>query len=133
MENKNGNVTSTASLQSLFVQQTLKSWRFLLFFSIPPVMWVIITDPTAFARVFITLMSGIIWFSCWRLWLDAHYLRLINDENNKIVGNVLFVIWGRKRLQELTYDQRQLGALIQFRRTLWLTGALWIVWLIVLL
>jgi hypothetical protein len=133
MEGKNDNVTSRTALQSLFVQQTLKSWRFFLLFSVPPMIWVIFAAPPAFSRIFITLMCGIVWFGCWRLWLDTHYFRLTNEENNELVGNVLFVLWGRERLQRLTYDQRQLGALIQFRRTFRLTGALWIVWLIALL
>lgn len=133
MEDKNDNVTSKTALQSLFVQQTLKSWCFFLLFSIPPVVWVIFVAPSALPRVFIALLCGIVWFSCWRLWLDAHYFRLISEENNELAGEVLFVIWRRKRLQDLTFVERQLGALKQYRRTIWLTGALWVAWLMALL
>lgn len=133
MEDKNDNVTSRTALQSLFVQQTLKSWRFFLLFSVPPVVWVIFVAPSTLLRVFIALMCGIVWFGCWRLWLDAHYFRLISEENNELAGDVLFVIWRRERLQGLTYVERQLGALIQYRRTILLTGALWVVWLMALL
>jgi len=133
MEDKNDNVTSRTALQSLLVQQTLKSWRFFLLFSVPPMMWVIFVAPSALPRVFIALMCSIVWFGCWRLWLDAHYFRLINEENNELAGDVLFVIWRRERLQRLTYVERQLGALRQYRCTIWFTGSLWGAWLMALL
>ncbi|AHG20278.1 membrane protein [Chania multitudinisentens RB-25] len=133
MADKNDTITSRMALQSLLVQQTLKSWRFFLLFSVPPMVWVIFVAPPVLPRVFITLLCGIVWFGCWRLWLDAHYFKFMSDENNELAGEVLFVIWRRERLQKLTFVERQSGALKQYRRTMWLTGALWAAWLMALL
>ncbi len=44
----------------------------------------------------------------------------------------LFFIWQRKKLQSLTFAQRQAGALKQYKLTMLLTGILWLIWVVVL-
>jgi len=133
MEDKSDIVTNNHALQSLLVQQTLNSWRFFLLFSAPPMVWVIFAAPVDLLRVLITLLCGIVWFGCWRLWLDARYFRLINEENNHQAGEALCVIRQRDRLKTLSLSERQQGALKQCRRAMFFTGALWVVWLVALL
>lgn len=133
MEDKNHNIKNRDALQASLLQQTLKSWRFLLLFSVPPLVWGLFVVPLVLPGVFIVFLCGIVWVGCWRLWLDEHYFSLISEENNELAGEVLRVIWCRKRLQQLAFAERQLGALNLFRRTMWLTGVLWLVWLMTLL
>lgn len=133
MENQNSNVTNQIDLQTRFVQQTLKSGRFFLLFSIPPMTWVIFADPLVFPRIFIALLCGIVWFGCWRIWLDEHYFMLMSEENNHLAGEALFAIWRREKLQKLAFVERQRGALNLYRRTMWSTGVLWMTWLMALL
>ncbi|MFD1802668.1 hypothetical protein ACFSFZ_10770 [Mixta tenebrionis] len=76
---------------------------------------------------------------CWLLWRHyrrylsasgrAGYLALLNAENNQQAGAALAFIWGRRRLQALSLQQRHQGALRQLRRMLFLTAALWLFWL----
>lgn len=133
MEETDNSITSRNDLQSRFVEKTLNSWRFFLLFSVPPLVWVIFTTPPGVVRFVIVLLTGIVWLGCWRLWLDVQYFTLTNQENNAQVGAILFFIWRRERLQALSLVARQQGALTQCRRTLWLTGVLWVIWLIALL
>ncbi|HHD7445163.1 TPA: hypothetical protein ACOVFI_004298 [Citrobacter braakii] len=130
MENKNPGITARNALYALLVQQTLQSWRFLLLFSVPPLIWGLFVVPLEVSGLIIVLLCAGVWIGCWRLWLDERYFRLINVENNALAGDILHVIWGRKKLSHLTYAQRLLGALKLFRYTLQFTGILWVVWLI---
>lgn len=133
MEAKSDNVTQKSNLPSNLIQHTLKSWRFFLLFSVPPVLWVVFVEAPALPRLFIAVLCGMVWFGCWRLWLDTRYFTCMSEDNNALAGEALFVIWRREKLQRLTFAERQRGALKQFRRTMWLTGGLWIAWLAALL
>lgn len=134
MENERDGVTDErAILQSYLVWQTLESWRFILLFSAPPLVWTLLAVPPAPLRVFILLLCGLIWFGCWRLWLDAHYLRLITQQNNHHAGEALFFIWRRPKLIAASFAARQRGAIKQCHVTLGITGLLWLIWLAALL
>lgn len=133
MESRNASQLNKSALQSCFVQQTLKSWRFFLLFSAPPLIWGVFVVPLAWSGVFIALLSGIVWLGCWRLWLDERYFSFISEENNDLAGEVLTFIWQRTRLQRLTLVERQRGALRMYRRTMWFTAILWLFWLLMLL
>lgn len=133
MENKCDSVTSGDELSSRLLQHTLSSWRFLLLFILPPLMWVVFVGQAGIVRAVIALLCGLAFFGCWRVWLDAHYLAVIDQENNEQAGTALFFIWRRERLQSLTLNERRQGALKQFRIALGLIALLWAVWLIALL
>lgn len=83
-------------------------------------------------RAVIALLCAIVWFGCWRLWLDARYFSLLNVQNNVQAGEALFAIWQRDKLKTLSLTERQAGALAQFRRTLYWVAALWAAWLMML-
>ncbi|WP_193568741.1 hypothetical protein [Citrobacter sp. NCU1] len=133
MENKCDSVTRDEDVVSPLLQQTLSSWRFLLFFILAPLMWVVFIGEAGIVRAVIALLCGLAGFGCWRVWLDAQYLAVINQENNEQAGVALFFIWRRERLQRLTLSERRQGALKQFRKALGLIALLWAVWLIALL
>ncbi|MDN8598695.1 hypothetical protein Q0A17_04560 [Citrobacter sp. S2-9] len=133
MENKCDSVTCGDDVASHLLQQTLASWRFLLLFILAPLMWVVFVGQAGIFRAVIALLCGFAFFGCWRVWLDAHYLAVINQENNEQAGTALFFIWRRERLQRLTLSERRQGALKQFRRAMGLIALLWVVWLIALL
>ena len=133
MENKCDSVTCDDDVSSHLLQHTLASWRFLLLFILAPLMWVVFVGQAGVFRAVIALLCGLACFGCWRVWLDAHYLAVINQENNEQAGVALFFIWRRERLQRLTLDERRQGALKQFRKALGLIALLWAVWLIALL
>ncbi|MEB4673315.1 hypothetical protein MXL54_00825 [Enterobacteriaceae bacterium G50] len=135
MENRDNQLNSEALLQRQLVQYTLESSRFFMFFSIPPVLWILLSRPCFSPGGLIGLMAficGLIWYGCWRLWLDSRYFRAIDEENNPIAGEALFFIWRRKKLKALTFSQRQSGALKQYKLTMWLTSILWVIWVVVL-
>ncbi|KAA1050708.1 hypothetical protein [Pseudocitrobacter sp. 73] len=135
MENRENQLNSAALLHRQLVQDTLESSRFFMFFSIPPMMWILLSRPCLTPGVFTGLMTfvcGLIWYGCWRLWLDTRYLRAIDEKNNHLAGEALFFIWQRKKLQSLTFAQRQAGALKQYKLTMLLTGILWLIWVVVL-
>lgn len=117
-------------MQAALIQHTLASWRFILLFSFPPFLWALFIDQLNAAGLFIVLLCGIVWFACWRLWLDERYFRVISEENNAMAGEILHVIWGREKLKRHTLLHRQQGALTLFRKTQWLTGVLWVAWLL---
>ncbi|POT55221.1 hypothetical protein C3432_23315 [Citrobacter amalonaticus] len=133
MENESDGVTKTSVIQSHLLMQTLKSWRFFLLFTLPPLAWVLIAAQPGIVRMAMAMIGGVIWLSCWRLWLDVQYFSVINEENNARAGAALCSIWQREKLQALTFTQRQQGALKQFRRTLYWIVLLWLSWLILLL
>lgn len=122
----------TQLLQRRVLQQTLTSARYLLFFTVPPVLWAMFVAPPGTLRVIVVLLSGIIGYACWRLDLDARYFSVISPQNNMPAGQALFFIWRRERLRELSYTDRQYGALKQLRRTLALVAVLWGLWLLAL-
>lgn len=130
MEGKNHDIKYRSALQASLIQQTLASWRFFLLFSCPPLLWALVIVQLNLAGIFILLLCGMVWFGCWRLWLDERYFRLINEENNDLAGEALHTIWRRKKLEHREFAQRQQGALTLFRKTMWLTGIMWLSWLI---
>ncbi|MBL4277298.1 hypothetical protein H8F10_05080 [Vibrio fluvialis] len=130
MENEMGSITDGEHLQMSLVLRTLSSWRFLLLFTFPPMMWVLfVASPGAF-RVAVALLCGIVWFGCWRLWLDGRYFALISLENNTQAGAALNFIWRRERLTRLSLVERQQGAIKQLRRTLIVAAIMLGVWLV---
>jgi len=129
MATESDNVTIEADLQHRLLQHTLASWRYLLLFTIPPLLWAIFIAPPGVMRAVIVLLCGIVFFGCWRIWLDARYFTLITQENNDQAGEALAFIWRRARLRELTFIERQHGALKQLRRTLMVVAATWAMWL----
>ncbi|AOR58617.1 hypothetical protein [Pectobacterium parmentieri] len=131
MEDKNQDIKCRPALQAYLIQQTLASWRFFLLFSAPPFMWGLFIAQMSLPGIFIVFLCGIVWFGCWRLWLDERYFRFISEENNEIAGEVLHFIWCREKLQQRTFADRQRGTLNLFRHTMRLTGMLWVVWLMV--
>lgn len=131
MEDKSHDIKCSDTLQTSLVQQTLGSWRFFLLFSIPPFMWGLFFSALSLSGIFIVFLCGIVWFGCWRLWLDERYFKFLKEENNEIAGEVLHFIWCRERLKRRTFAHRQQGALKLFRLTMWFSGILWIVWLVV--
>ena len=133
MENRSDNITNKHLLQARLLMQTLNSWRFFLLFTFPPMAWALLLSPPGILRTMIAMMSGIVWFGCWRLWLDAQYFSLINEENNEQAGEVLCFIWQREKLLTLTLAGRRQGALKQCQRTLYWVAILWLGWLMLLL
>lgn len=132
MAAESDNVTTEADLQHRLLQHTLASWRYLLLFATPPLLWAMFIAPPGVMRAVIVLLCGIVFFGCWRIWLDARYFTLITQENNEHVGEALAFIWRRARLRELTFIERQQGALKQLRRTLMAGAATWAMWLLAL-
>ena len=132
MAAESDNVTTEADLQHRLLQHTLASWRYLLLFATPPLLWAMFIAPLGVMRAVIVLLCGIVFFGCWRIWLDARYFTLITQENNEHVGEALAFIWRRARLRELTFIERQQGALKQLRRTLMAVAATWVMWLVAL-
>ncbi|MEB2755704.1 hypothetical protein [Citrobacter freundii] len=114
------------------LRHTLASWRFILLFSLAPMVWVLFAAPPGILRAIIALLCAIVWFGCWRLWLDERYFSLITAHNNVQAGDALCFIWRRERLKTLTLADRQSGALQQCRYTLRLVIVLWAVWLVLL-
>lgn len=131
METNNHPITDKDDLQTALIQKTLASWRFFLFFSMPPLIWALFTLSLGFSHLIILLFCALVWISCWRLWLDEGYFRFINKENNELAGEILYTIWNREKLQQLTFIERQQGALKLCQRTMLLIVLLWIIWLIV--
>lgn len=132
MAAESDNVTNKADLQHRLLQHTLASWRYLLLFATPPLLWAMFIAPQGVMRAVIVLLCEIVFFGCWRVWLDARYFTLITQENNEHVGEALAFIWRRARLRELTFIERQQGALKQLRRTLMAVAATWAMWLVAL-
>lgn len=132
MATESDNVTEDEALQSGLLRHTLASWRFILLFSLPPMAWVLFAAPPGILRAIIALLCAVVWFGCWRLWLDERYFSLVTAENNTQAGEALCFIWRRERLKTLTLVDRQAGALKQCRHTLCLVAALWAVWLVLL-
>lgn len=132
MAAESDNVTTEADLQHRLLQHTLASWRYLLLFATPPLLWAMFIAPPGVMRAVIVLLCGIVFLGCWRIWLDARYFTLITQENNEHVGEALAFIWRRARLRELTFIERQQGALKQLRRTLMAVAATWVMWLLAL-
>lgn len=133
MEDKNHHLKDKPTLKRLLMRQTLASWRFLLLFSIPPCVWGLFIASLNLAGIVIVILCAIVWFGCWRLWLDERYFRFISEANNDIAGEALYSIWGREKLQQCTFADRYQGALNVFRQTMWFTGMLWVVWLVMAL
>lgn len=133
MENKSDSVTNWRIIQSSLVVMTLRSWRFLLLFSFPPLVWVIVLATPGPLRAAIGLLCGVVWFGCWRVWLDERYLALIAPENHQQAGEALAFIWGKEKLASKTLEERQQGALRLLRKTLSCTAVLWLFWLTALL
>lgn len=125
-------VTNETTLSARLLIRTLNSWRFMFLFTLPPLLWCVFMAPPGLLRMVIALTGGIVWFSCWRLWLDVGYFSLITADNNAQAGNVLAVIWQRDRLRTLTFRERQQGALKQCRFALLWVALLWGVWLVLL-
>lgn len=132
MATKSDNVTTGSILQRELLLRTLASWRFFLLSTLPPVVWVIFISPPGALRVVTALLSGMVCFGSWRIWLDMRYFALITQENNDQAGEGLFIIWRRERLRMLTLSERQKGALNQLRRTLIMIAAMWGIWLFAL-
>ncbi|MFP2514244.1 hypothetical protein [Buttiauxella agrestis] len=132
MEEKSANAANRKDLHSQFVYRTLKSWRFFLLFTVPPMMWAMFFASPSLYRISIVLLCGIVWFGCWRLWLDTQYLELINEENNHHAGEALGFIWRREKLKAFSLAERQRGAFKLLRQTILFTVALWVNWLIAL-
>ncbi|MBJ9293811.1 hypothetical protein GHT40_05805 [Citrobacter werkmanii] len=130
MATESDDVTESEDLQSGLLRHTLASWRFILLFSLPPLAWVLFVAPPGILRAVIALLCAIVWFGCWRLWLDERYFSLITAQNNSLAGEALCFIWRRERLTTLTLADRQSGALKQCRHTLCLVAALWAFWLV---
>lgn len=133
MATESDNVTAGEDIQSDLLRHTLASWRFILLFSLPPLAWVLFAAPPGILRAVIALLCAIVWFGCWRLWLDERYFSLITAQNNSQAGEALSFIWRRERLKTLTLADRQSGALKQCRYTLCLVAALWTLWLVLLM
>lgn len=126
-------VTNNEALQRDLLRHTLASWRFILLFSVPPMVWVVFVAQSGVFRAVIALLCASVWFGCWRLWLDVRYFSLLAEQNNTQAGEALYAIWRRDRLKTLTLTERQAGALTQFRRTLYWVAALWAAWLMMLI
>ena len=132
MATESDNVTEGEALRHDLLRNTLASWRFILLFSLPTMVWVLFVAPPGVLRAIIALLCAIVWFGCWRLWLDERYFSLITAHNNVQAGDALCFIWRRERLKTLTLAERQSGALQQCRHTLCLAAILWAVWLVLL-
>lgn len=132
MATESDSVTNSQVLRRDLLQHTLASWRYFLLFAIPPLLWAMFAEPPGVMRAVIVLLCGIVFFGCWRIWLDARYFTLITQENNEHVGEALAFIWRRARLCELTLTERQQGALKQLRYTLVAVAATWVMWLLAL-
>ncbi|CAM7855859.1 hypothetical protein H4O05_11455 [Citrobacter freundii] len=132
MATESDNVTEDEMLRHGLLRHTLASWRFILLFSLAPMVWVLFAAQPGILRAIIALLCAIVWFGCWRLWLDERYFSLITAHNNVQAGDALCFIWRRERLKTLTLAARQSGALQQCRYTLRLVIVLWAVWLVLL-
>lgn len=130
MENETGSITDGEHLQMSLLLRTLSSWRFLLLFTFPPMTWVLFVASPGAIRVAVALLCAIVWFGCWRLWLDGRYFALISLENNTQAGDALNFIWQRERLTRLSLVERQQGAIKKLRRTLIVAAITWGVWLV---
>lgn len=130
MATESDDVTESEDLQSGLLRHTLASWRFILLFSLPPLAWVLFVAPPGILRAVIALLCAIVWFGCWRLWLDERYFSLITAQNNTQAGEALYFIWQRERLKTLTLADRQSGALKQYRHTLCMVAVQWPFWLV---
>lgn len=128
-----GDVVTSETKQMQFLLLTLQSWRFFLVSVIPPMLWVIIAAPPRLFAILIAFLCGSVIFGCWRLWLDAQYLRIIESANNLQAGEALFFIWRREKLRHLTVVDRQKGAIKQLWHTMWLIAFVWGVWFVALL
>lgn len=133
MANEHQEITATEQLATVLLERTLQSWRFLLLMAVPPLLWVIFAASPSLVRAGVALVSSVCVYGCWRLWLDVGYLTQFNEAENQQAGEMLALIWQRQQLTQLTFAQRQYGALCQFKRTLLITALLWILWLIALI
>lgn len=132
MAAESDNVTNGHDLRCDLLQNTLASWRYYVLFAFAPLLWAMFVAPSGVMRAVITLLCGIVFLGWWRVWLDARYFTLITQENNDQAGEMLVFIWQREKLGHLTFVERQMGALKQFRRMLITTFATWLVWVLAL-
>ncbi|MCG7803881.1 hypothetical protein ACPUEX_22145 [Enterobacter vonholyi] len=130
MENETGSITDGEHLQMSLLLRTLSSWRFLLLSTFPPMTWVVFVASPGTIRVAVALLCAIVWFGCWRLWLDGRYFALLSLENNTQTGDALNFIWQRERLTRLSLVERQQGAIKRLRRTLIMAAITWGIWLV---
>ncbi|PVZ83324.1 hypothetical protein C9426_27035 [Serratia sp. S1B] len=133
MANEHQEITLTEQLTTVLLARTLESWRFLLLMVAPPLLWVIFTASSSLLRAAVALVGGICIYGCWRLWLDVGYLTQFGAAENQQAGKALAFIWPQEQLSELTFSQRQYGALCQLKRTLLITALLWALWLFALI
>ena len=132
MATESDGVTNSEALHCGLLRHTLASWRFILRFSIPPLVGAIFVAQSGVLRAGTALLCAIVWSGCWRLWRDARYFSLFGEQNNAQAGVALYAIWRRDRLKTLSLAERQAGALTLFRRTLYWVAALWATWLMML-
>lgn len=104
---------------------TLKSWRALWLFTLPP-LGIVLQGHCTWAAAGLFMLIGVIWYHCWRLWLDQRYFSLMNDGvGNDALGGGLAEVWQLTRLRSLTLAERQQGAVRCLKRTLWMALILW--------
>lgn len=104
---------------------TLGSWRLLWGATLPP-LCVALLLPTSWVMAGLFLFVGVVWYYCWRLWLDQQYVRLLLEGMaHDTFGSGLTSVWRRERLRSLSMAQRQQGALRYLKRTLLMTASLW--------
>lgn len=104
---------------------TLGSWRLLWCATLPP-LCVALLSPTSWVMAGLFLFVGVVWYYCWRLWLDQQYVRLLLEGMAyDTFGSGLASVWRQERLRSLSMAQRQQGALRYLKHTLLMTASLW--------
>ncbi|MGK3373847.1 hypothetical protein ACSLNF_25790, partial [Citrobacter youngae] len=61
MATKSDSVTNDEALQHGLLRHTLASWRFILLFSLPPMVWVLFVAPSGVLRAIIALLCAVVW------------------------------------------------------------------------
>lgn len=133
MAERSDSVTNSETLQHHLVQYTLASWRYCALSAVPPLLWATFVAPQGVMRAILVLLCGIVFYGCWRMWLDRRYLSQITRDNNLQAGEALFSIWRRERVRKLSLAERQRGALKHLNRTLPIVGATWVIWMLALM
>ncbi len=108
----------------------LSSWRYLAALTLPPIVFVLVSQPSLVVLPLIFLALLVHYF-CWRLWLDERLFKLLTDEEGiAVFDTAMAVLWGKPKGKERSLGERWKGAKALLHKALLSTVILWVMWAI---